>query len=222
MSSSIIDFVNCHTEKENGDNKYINDKFLDVKELNSEDMYISKKLNLQGVVPANSLLATDANFNIVGGSIVDFNQAYRSYSNGVNPNPIDAGSIVSLDFGIGGTLLSSTPNIVYNGLELTINSEGFYLFSFSALIRVSAPTTTGYFNLYFTNPQGVGSRIIQIGRTYGIPDVNMRQLISVSFITDNRIANNFWGIECENTYPTQTVNIDNITTTIYKIANIPP
>lgn len=39
MSSSIIDFVNCHTEKDLGINKYINDKFLDVKELNSEKIY---------------------------------------------------------------------------------------------------------------------------------------------------------------------------------------
>jgi len=39
MSSSIIDFVNCHTEKELGNNKYINDKFLDVKELNGETIY---------------------------------------------------------------------------------------------------------------------------------------------------------------------------------------
>jgi hypothetical protein len=39
MSSSIIDFVNCHTEKELGNNKYINDKFIDVKELNGETIY---------------------------------------------------------------------------------------------------------------------------------------------------------------------------------------
>ena len=39
MSSSIIDFVNCHTEKELGKNKYINDKCLDVKELNGETIY---------------------------------------------------------------------------------------------------------------------------------------------------------------------------------------
>ena len=39
MSSSIIDYVNCHFEKDIGNNKYINDKFIDVKELNSEKIY---------------------------------------------------------------------------------------------------------------------------------------------------------------------------------------
>ena len=39
MSSSIIDFINCHTEKILGHTKYINDKCLDVKEVNSEKIY---------------------------------------------------------------------------------------------------------------------------------------------------------------------------------------
>jgi len=39
MSASIIDFVNCHIEKDLGINKYINDKFLDVKELSGEKIY---------------------------------------------------------------------------------------------------------------------------------------------------------------------------------------
>ena len=65
MSASIIDFVNCHTEKENGINKYINDKSLDIIEVNSKTAYVSEKLNLEGVVPADVFIGTDANFNVV-------------------------------------------------------------------------------------------------------------------------------------------------------------
>jgi len=60
MSSSIIDFVNCHTEKNLGDNKYINDKFFDVKEINSEIIYQN-----------NVLVATQTDINTLQQEIDD-------------------------------------------------------------------------------------------------------------------------------------------------------
>jgi len=220
MSSSIIDFVNCHTEKENGDNKYINDKFLDVKELNSEDMYVSKSLNLKGVVPANSVLGTDANFNIVRSITSVSTPAYYSYNNGIGLTSIGAGSGPAFQFGVGGTTLQQTPNITYTLGLLQIFDDGIYLFNFSALVSVDAIASSGSFTLTFTN-YAVNDRIFNIGQTYGFSNVNDRQLICGSFITSCRGVFPEWRLTTLNQYTISNVSLRNMNTSIYKISNLP-
>jgi len=70
MSSSIIDFVNCHTEKELGNNKYINDKFIDVKELNGETIYQN-----------NVLIATQNDINALQTEITAIQQDINEIDN---------------------------------------------------------------------------------------------------------------------------------------------
>jgi len=216
MSSSIIDFVNCHTEKENGDNKYINDKFLDVKEINSEDMYVTKNLNLKGVVPANSVLGTDANFNIVNSQITVPTPTYWCVNNGTIPTTIPAGQTTNILFG-NGNFLEATPNMSYTNGVLSILNDGIYLFNFSGLISVSAPTTTGNFTIQIVNTT-LTERIFRVGQSFGI-DVNNSKLINGSFIISSRAVFPNWTVRCINQYPTQTVNITNMNTSIYKISN---
>jgi hypothetical protein len=145
MSSSIIDFVNCHLEKENGDNKYINDKFLDVKEINSEDVYISKKLNLKGVVPADVFIGTDVNFNVIEKilpsppppSPYPVNPScfgwYDSGSGAIPPNTIIVPNIIVPSFiQSGGFPQYNNPisaSFVYNQTTgiITCNEAGIYL-----------------------------------------------------------------------------------------------
>jgi hypothetical protein len=79
MSSSIIDFVNCHTEKNLGNNKYINDKFLDVKELNGDTIYQN-----------NVLVATQTDINTLQSQItttqIDVNTLQNEVDNLDNSN----------------------------------------------------------------------------------------------------------------------------------------
>lgn len=223
MSSSIIDFVNCHTEKENGDNKYINDKFLDVKETNSKDTYITNKLNLKGVVSPNSVLATDSDFNVVSDTYVLTVPSYFSYNNGVNPFIIPAGNQLPIDFATGGNFLEISSNMTYSAPSvLSINEDGFFLFNFSCLISASAAASGGYFELFFQNQTQSGARIFEIGKVYNMSDVNDKRLISSSFFTSNRFPFRQWTIQARNLYPTQSITITDINTTITKMYNFTP
>jgi hypothetical protein len=225
MSSSIIDFVNCHTEKENGDNKYINDKFLDVKEINSEDTYISKSLNLKGVVPANNILSTDANFNVVGSGSSLFSPAYWSYNNGINPFLIPANAITQLDIAKSGTLLEQTPNMSYNGSTFILNiaDRGIYFFTCSYEVRVNVNATIASVQVDFENViPPLPTRVFRIGEIRETSTLNDTRIMTGSFIASNAggsLGN--WRIMMNNQYPTQTITITNMNTSVYKIANIP-
>jgi hypothetical protein len=159
MSASIIDFVNCHTEKDNGINKYINDKSLDVKETNSEDTYITKKLNLKGVVPADVLLGTDANFNVVAvkPSIPSCFGWYDSGSGVVPPNTITVPNIIIPSFlQTGGFPLYNNPissSFVFNqsiGI-ITCNEAGVYLIQQSYKVGALPAATTVPWNVGLYN-----------------------------------------------------------------------
>jgi hypothetical protein len=150
MSSSIIDFVNCHTEKDLGNNKYIDDKFIDVKEVNTEDAYISKKLNLKGVVPADVFIGTDANFNIVAKSVSSVPSCFGWYDSGagtIPPNTITLPNIIVPSFlQSGGFPQYNNPissSFIFNQSTgiITCNEAGVYLINQSYVVG-SIPNAT--------------------------------------------------------------------------------
>jgi len=166
MSASIIDFVNCHTEKENGINKYINDKSLDIIEVNSKTVYVSEKLNLEGVVPANVFIGTDENFNVVEKTIPTPPQYptnpscfgwYDSGSGAIPPNTIIVPNIIVPSFiQTGGFPQYNNPisaSFVYNQTTgiITCNEAGIYLINqsfeiYSAPNRSTVSWVIGLYN----------------------------------------------------------------------------
>jgi len=152
MSASIIDFVNCHTEKELGNTKYINDKFLDVKELNGETIYQNNVLvatqtqidilqqEIDNISPSNpnvwvngagetstnqQILFTD---NSVNGAITSDKLYFDTennfiYLNGeVMPVRSEIGSLQTQINGLGVSVNSNTSSI--NDLGVLVNSQG--------------------------------------------------------------------------------------------------
>jgi hypothetical protein len=200
------------------------DKLTDVKEIDTETIYISKILNLNGVVPANTILGTDANFNVIGNSLSFFNPAYWCYNNGINPFLIQANTTVPLDFAKSGTLLEATPNMNYDGSSiLNIADRGIYFFTFSCEVRVNTTATIASCIINFENlVSPLPTRVFRIGEITNTLSLNDRRILTGSFITSNA-GSSFgnWRIVMDNQYPTQTITLTNMNTSIYKISNIP-
>jgi hypothetical protein len=178
MSASIIDFVNCHIEKDLGINKYINDKFLDVKELNGETIYQNNVLvatqtdintlqqeidaltpdNPNGWINSDGITSTDKLIPFTDGTangmITDTAFSYQVYD---NQNFLTVGAA---------QVISSDNNMKLESTDYILTNKDFYI-------------------------QGTEDvqRYLTIGRV-GLND-NVKiglDIISSDFITDNQVA----------------------------------
>lgn len=232
MSASIIDYVNIHTEKEKGNNKYIDDKFFDIKELNTESAYITKKLNLQGVVPADSYIGTDANFNVIE-KILPTPSPYPNppscfgwYDSGfgvIPPNTNTSPNIIILSFlQTGGFPQYNNPissSFVFNQTSgiFTCNESGVYLINQS--YRVSAVPSP------LINPFLMGIYNRTSGRYYKganyiatPPEPMPNNLVYSNTTYDTFTAGtqlNIWGINADGT---NSVNFDETFITFFRLA----
>lgn len=201
------------------------DKLTDVKEIDSEEIYITKTLNLRGVVPANTILGTDENFNVVA-SDLSTNSAYWSYNNAICPFLITANNITQLDIARSGTLLEATPNMTYNGSTFILNiaDRGIYFFTCSYEVRVNVNPIDASCIVYFENViPPLPNRIFRIGEIRALTsNVNDTRIMTGSFIASSA-GGSFgnWRVMINNQYTTATITITNMNTSIYKIADIP-
>ena len=122
MSSSIIDFVNCHTEKNLGKNKYINDKFFDVKELNGEKIYQN-----------NVLVATQTDINVLQQEIDNIPSITNAWINGAGQTSTNH-QIIYTDNSVNGAISSdklyfdTVDNlIILDGLPVPTRNEVNYI-----------------------------------------------------------------------------------------------
>lgn len=224
MSSSIIDFVNCHTENEVGIQKYTGDKCLNVKEVNCDNGYIGDTIKMYSLTP-NSYLGLDANNKMVSKAPPDnTTPAYWSYNNGINPFLIPASAITQLDIARSGTLLEATPNMSYNGSTFVLNiaDRGIYFFTCSYEVRVNVNPFDASCIVFFENViPPLPTRVFRIGEIRQLTaNVNDTRIMTGSFIAASAggpFGN--WRVMINNQYTTETITITNMNTSVFKIAD---
>ena len=149
MSSSIIDFVNCHTENEEGNTKYVNDKCLNVKEINCENGYVQNTIKMNSLTP-NSYLGLDANNNMVSkNDPVSSSSPYAIYSSTSTVQTVVPNVPQSVSFG--SSLLIINNKVVVNPAftTFTISDVGVYLVDLSISCNVIGGVSGGSASLIF-------------------------------------------------------------------------
>lgn len=131
MSSSIIDFVNCHTENETGQTKYINDKCLNVKEINCDNGYIQNTIKMISLTP-DTYLGLDANNNMVSKETpISSSSPYAILSGVLTPQVVPAGTNQFLNFGSSTIIRQNKVDIDPSFQTFTISEVGVYLVDLS-------------------------------------------------------------------------------------------
>jgi len=131
MSSSIIDFVNCHTENETGQTKYINDKCLNVKEINCDNGYIQNTIKMISLTP-DTYLGLDASNNMVSKETpISSSSPYAILSGVLSPQIVSAGTNQLVRF-TSATIIRQNKVVIDPSFEtFTISDAGVYLVDLS-------------------------------------------------------------------------------------------
>jgi hypothetical protein len=145
MSASIIDFVNCHIENETGDTKYINDKCLNVKEINSNNGYIQDTIKMYSLTP-NSYLGLDANNNMISKETpISSSSPYAILSGVLSTQIVPAGTNQLVRF-TSATIIRQNKVVIDPSFEIfTITEPGVYLVDLS----ISCDVINGIASLEF-------------------------------------------------------------------------
>lgn len=197
MSSSIIDFVNCHIEKDLGINKYINDKFLDVKELNGETIYQN-----------NILVATQTDINTLQQEIdeIDNSNLYNYYVSDVSGNDTTGNGNINNPYKTIATCmavvntLSPETNVIINLAPGTYTEKIVVLKSGVSVVGINpiACVLNGDINVNMTNNSSlyavcvlsgiqVNGMIVHTNNTIYNNTLTISNIISVSLPTKNNL-----------------------------------
>jgi len=145
MSASIIDFVNCHTENEVGDTKYINDKCLNVKEINCDNGYVQNTIKMRSLTP-DTYLGLDANNNMVSKETpISSSSPYAILSGVLTPQTVPSGTNQFLNFGSSTIIRRNKVDIDPSFQTFTISEVGVYLVDLS----ISCDVINGIASLSF-------------------------------------------------------------------------
>jgi len=181
MSASIIDFVNCHIENEVGNTKYINDKCLNVKEINCDNGYIQNTIKMISLTP-DTYIGLDANNNIVSKETpISSSSPYAVCASILSTQTVPSGT---------NQLVSFTRSIVFRFNKIvidaslttfTISDIGVYLVDFN----ITCDVKNGFARLAFLQAPSNQILLDEInGTANSVPSAKLT-LKTVVFVTNN-------------------------------------